>query len=1026
MNNLSRRTIVAIAALLLSCAFLHAQKINVKGVVLDDEGIPFPGAGIVEAGTGNGVSTDLDGAFSINVQPNSTLEVSFIGYETAKIKVNTKNLTDLKVVLQQESNQLDDVVVIGYGSQKKVALTGSVTSVESKELVKAAGTNLANALAGNITGFSAIQSSGQPGADDPTIFVRGIGSLDAERATPLIMVDGVERSFFRMDPNEVESITVLKDASATAVFGVRGANGVILVTTKRGSAGKMSVSLTSEVGFQKPIRLYDYCNSYEYATVYNESRLNDEPTLTPEELPFKEHHLQAFKDHSQPLIYPDTDWQEYLLKDVAFQTKHNISVSGGTKNVRFFTSLGFVSQDGLYKSFDTDYDSNIQYNRYNYRANLDIDVTKTTTLSINLGGRIEDNKTPITKDNGKFDPQLYFALPFAGVGLYEGMWVRGAETNLPFTAGALQNGDAFEQYFGRGYQRVARNEVNLDIILKQRLDFLTQGLSLSLKGSYNGYYTHTKKWTKQEPYYTAHLDENDEIFFRRMREETNMSYSEGSGKGRDWYLEASINYDRTFKGHHVTGLVLYNQWKQQYPGAAGYSYSAIPRGYVGLVGRVTYDYKSRYLLDINLGYNGSENFAPGKRYGLFPAVSAGWVLTEEKWMKKQKTLNFLKIRGSVGLVGNDLVKGKERFYYLPAEYNPSSGGYNFGTGITTLLPGAVEKKIGNEDVTWEKSLKYTVGLDYKLFKSRLTGSIDLFMENRWDILTTVNTSPAFIAVDMPVVNLGKVKNRGFEVEIGWKDKINKNFGYRIKGNISFARNTILEMDEIPKEYPWQVETGLSVGQNFGYVFDGFVTEEDLAAGNLPDHHTDLRPGDAKYKDLNGDKDITTVDKMAIGYTKYPELNGGLTIGFDFFGFDFSMLWSGAALVSRYVNGNLRVPFGPTQLMPLQRWIYERRWTEATAASATIPRVSTLSITNNYTTDSSLWLWNASYLRLKNMQLGYTFDFPALKRAKIRGLRVYATAENLWTLDSYKISDPENTDRSYPLQTIATFGVNLTF
>ena len=444
MNNLSRRTIVAIAGLLLSCAFLHAQKINVKGVVLDDEGIPFPGAGIVEAGTGNGVSTDLDGAFSINVQPNSTLEVSFIGYETAKIKVNTKNLTDLKVVLQQESNQLDDVVVIGYGSQKKVALTGSVTSVESKDLVKAAGTNLANALAGNITGFSAIQSSGQPGADDPTIFVRGIGSLDAERATPLIMVDGVERSFFRMDPNEVESITVLKDASATAVFGVRGANGVILVTTKRGSAGKMSVSLTSEVGFQKPIRLYDYCNSYEYATVYNESRLNDEPTLTPEELPFKEHHLQAFKDHSQPLIYPDTDWQEYLLKDVAFQTKHNISVSGGTKNVRFFTSLGFVSQDGLYKSFDTDYDSNIQYNRYNYRANLDIDVTKTTTLSINLGGRIEDNKTPITKDNGKFDPQLYFALPFAGVGLYEGMWVRGAETNLPFTAGALQNGDAFE------------------------------------------------------------------------------------------------------------------------------------------------------------------------------------------------------------------------------------------------------------------------------------------------------------------------------------------------------------------------------------------------------------------------------------------------------------------------------------------------------------------------------------------------------------------------------------------------------
>lgn len=1024
--NLEKRTIVVVIALLLSCIGLYAQKINVRGVVLDDEGIPFPGAGVVEVGTGNGISTDLDGRFSINVNAGSTLEFSFIGYESKQIKAGSKNQDNLQVVLEQESNLLDDVVVIGYGSQKKVALTGSVTSVESKELIKAAGTNLANALAGNISGFSAIQSSGQPGADDPTIFVRGIGSLDAERAKPLIMVDGVERSFYRMDPNEVESITVLKDASATAVFGVRGANGVILVTTKRGSAGKMSVSLTSEVGFQKPIRLYDYCNSYEYGTVYNESRLNDDPTLTSDELPFKEYHLQAFKDHSQPLIYPDTDWQEYLLKDAAFQTKHNISVSGGTKNVRFFTSLGFVSQDGLYKSFDTDYDSNIQYNRYNYRANLDIDVTKTTTLSINMGGRIEDNKTPITKDDGKFDPQLYFALPFAGAGLYEGKWVRASELNLPFTSGALQNGDAFEQYYGRGYQRVARNEVNLDIILKQRLDFLTQGLSFTVKGSYNGYYTHTKKWSKQEPYYTAHLDEFEEIYFKRLREETNMSYSEGSGKGRDWYLEASVNYDRTFKGHHVSGLVLYNQWKQQYPGSAGYSYSAIPRGYVGLVGRITYDYKSRYLLDINMGYNGSENFAPGKRYGLFPAVSAGWVPTEEKWLKGSKVLNFLKFRGSVGLVGNDLVSGKERFYYLPAEYNPSSGGYNFGTGITTLLPGAVEKKIGNEDVTWEKSLKYTAGIDYKMFKNRLSGSIDLFMENRWDILTTVNTSPSFIAVDMPVVNLGKVKNRGFEVEIGWNDKINKNFSYRIKGNVSFARNTILEMDEIPKEYPWQVETGLSVGQNFGYVFDGFVTEEDLASGNLPDHHTDLHPGDAKYKDLNEDGEITTVDMKAIGYSKYPELTGGLTIGFEFFGFDFSMLWSGAAMVSRYINTDLRIPFGPTQLLPLQRWIYDGRWTEATADTATLPRVSTASITNNYTLNSSLWLRNAAYLRLKNLQLGYTFDSPALKRAKIRGLRVYATAENLWTLDSYKISDPENTNRSYPLQTIVTLGVNLTF
>ncbi len=1024
--NLKRKAFVAAFLLLLSSFGLYAQKIVVKGIVMDDEGLPFPGVGIVESGTTNGVAADMDGRFTIKVNAGATLEFSSIGYETLRKTVGDRNVSDMRVSLSQELDKLDEVVVIGYGSQKKVALTGSLSTVETDDLVKAAGTNLANALAGNLTGFSSIQLSGQPGADDPTIFVRGIGSLDVERATPLMMVDGVERSFNRLDPNEVESITVLKDASATAVFGVRGANGVILVTTKRGSAGKMSVSVSSEAGFQRPIRLYKYCNSYEYGMVYNESRLNDDPTLTPDELPFKQDVLQAFQDHSQPLIYPDTDWQKYLLKDAAFQTKHNVSVSGGTKNVRFFTSIGYISQDGLYKSFDTDYDSNIRYNRYNWRANLDIDITRTTTISVNMGGRIEDNRTPITKDAGKFDPQLYFALPFAGAGLHDGKWIRSSDLYLPFTSGAILNGDAFEQYYGKGYQRVARNEVNMDLILKQRLDFITEGLSFSVKGAYNGFFTHTKRWSKQEPVYTAHLDEDGELFYRRTREETNLSYSEGSGKGRDWYLEASMNYDRTFKGHHVTGLVLYNQWKQQYPGASGYTYPAIPRGYVGLVGRLTYDYKSRYLFDINVGYNGSENFAPKKRYGLFPAVSAGWVISEEKWMKNLSFVNFLKIRGSVGLVGNDLVNGKERFYYLPSEYNPNASGYNFGTGITTLLPTAVEKKIGNEGVTWEKSLKYTVGLDFRMLRNRLSGSLDLFKEHRWDILTTVKTTPAFIAVDLPVVNLGKVDNRGFELELGWKDKIGGKFGYRIKGNISYAHNTIIEMDEVPKEYPWQVETGRSVGQNFGYVFDGFVTDADIAAGNLPNQHTDLHPGDAKYVDLNNDGEITTVDQKAIGYTKYPELTGGLNLGFDFFGFDFSMLWSGAALVSRYINTALRIPFGPTQLLPLQRWIYDGRWTAETASTATLPRVSTNSITNNYTLDSSLWLRNAAYLRLKNVRLGYSFPSSMLKQAGIRGLRLYVSAENVLTIDSYKISDPENTDRSYPLQTTFTAGVNLTF
>ena len=411
---------------------------RVSGVIVDNQGIPVIGANVVEKGTANGTITDIDGKFTLEVSGNATLQVSYIGYNTQELSVSGK--TDFSVKLGEDTQALDEVVVVGYGTQKKITVTGAVSSVGTKDILKSPVPNVAQALTGKVPGLSTIQYSGQPGADDPAIFVRGIGSLDAKRAAPLVMVDGVERSFFRLDPNEIENITVLKDASATAVFGVRGANGVILVTTKRGEEGKAQISVSTSASLQKPIRLYEYANSYDYAVAFNEKLTNDGASPV-----FGEKILDAFKNHTDPLLYPDMDWMELILKPTSFQSQHNLSISGGTDRVRYFTSVGILTQNGLFRSFDAGYNSNFTYNRYNYRANLDIDVTRSTLLKINLGGRLEDTKEPNTKSN--LFTFLTRVTPFGGAGLYDGKWIHTSPDNIGWDKGALENADPFECFF---------------------------------------------------------------------------------------------------------------------------------------------------------------------------------------------------------------------------------------------------------------------------------------------------------------------------------------------------------------------------------------------------------------------------------------------------------------------------------------------------------------------------------------------------------------------------------------------------
>lgn len=713
---LVRKLIVGLLCIC-STAATFAQTATVSGVVKDDTGEPVIGAGVLVKGTTLGTITDIDGHFSFRADDlNGVLVVSFVGMETQEIPMKGKGTFD--IVLKSSNTLLEEVQVVAYGAQKKVTLTGSISSVNTDELLKVPTASIGNMLSGVLSGVSSIQSSGQPGGDDPDVFIRGISTLNTMNAKPLYLVDGVERSFFQIDPNEVENITILKDASSTAVFGVRGANGVIIVTTKRGKEGKAKINASFSYGIQTPTRMPEFVNSYDYATFLNEAYTNDgkDPKFTPEA-------VEAFRTHSNPIIYPDTDWMELLFKSSAPQTQGNVNISGGTERVRYFISMGMLDQKGFFKNHDTRYDANFNFNRYNYRANLDIDFTKTTLVAINMGGRVEKRNFPRSGDDiNQLFRRIYWATPFSGPGIVDGKWIKGNSQYLP-----VGLSDGLGNIYGRGYGSKTTNVVNLDLALTQKLDFVTKGLQFKIKVAYNSGYDHTKEratsiesyqpWYRKDVTWMEHPAGSDpnEVVYIQDGEAGLISYAESFGKSRDWYAEASFDWKRDFGLHHLSALALYNQSKTYYPDS---DYPGIPRGYVGLVGRVTYDYDNKYLIEGNVGYNGSENFAPGNRYGFFPAVSGGWVLTQEEFLKDNPVVNFLKIRASYGIVGNDRYHPygtgfMDRFLYLPNSYFIGSG-YQFGTG-TSWSPGAYEKSFGNSGLSWEKSAKQNYGIDFSLF-----------------------------------------------------------------------------------------------------------------------------------------------------------------------------------------------------------------------------------------------------------------------------------------------------------------------
>lgn len=1072
----------------------HAEVLNVqqakavKGTVVDETGEPVIGATVLVVGgsASQGTITDMDGNFSINVKPGQKLKITYIGYDESIVAAKDGMKVQMKT---SGAVSLNTVEVVAYGVQKKVTMTGAISSVKSEDLVRTSVGSVNNVLGGQLSGVTTVQYSGEPGDDAAEIFVRGKATWGDSQ--PLIQVDGVERTMADIDPNEIESVTVLKDASATAVFGVRGANGVVLITTKRGSQGKAKISVSTSWTALSPTKMVEQASSLEYANFYNQMSENDywqtanlavangkyaslEAYMAekPFSKSFSDAIIQKFATGSDPIRFPNTRWADYIMKDVTLQQQHNLNISGGTDRVKYFISTGYYSQDGLFKEFGANYDFGYQYHRFNYRSNLDLKATKTTTLSFNVAGNVSNADKPYTGSGAAgLIKQIYYATPFSSPGIIDNKLVYCTTDytdglKLPFVGGDGMG------YYGKGFMQTNINKIQMDLVLDQKLDFITKGLSFKAKGSYNSAYTISKQGNCQVATYNPLVQYDEQgnviynadgtpyIVYRQNGNDTDPSYSASQGKARDWYLEGSFNYSRVFGKHTVNALMLYNQSKQYY--YSNISYPDVPRSYVGLVGRVTYDYANRYMAEFNIGYNGSENFAPGRRFGTFPAGSIGWIISEEKfWKPISKIASFFKLRASWGLVGNDKTLDKIRFMYLADPYITGSYGlvnnmsnwadtygYLFGNAQpgtvqgTSSIAGAYESIKNNPDIGWEKAFKQDYGFDLYFFGDRFKTTFDYYREHRTDILVRDATVPSSIGFTMPYTNAGETKAWGWELSLGYNDKIGKNFRFWGKLNLSYNQNEIIEMKEEPQKNDYMLAKGHRIGARSMYKFWKYYEGEQTKAEYeqtfgtpFPQQRiTNLQPGDCVYVDLDGDGKIDPNDMTRDnGYTDDPEYMAGLTLGFNYKRLTFNMQLTGAWNVSRYITDVFRQPFycsSNTTQGGLLSYHVNNTWTPGVYESqdALYPRATWANAEQNYE-NSDLWEKDAKYLRLKTVSLSYDFINPTFKKIGMNKCEVTLSGYNLLTFTPYKWGDPEtraSNAPSYPLQRTYTISLNVGF
>lgn len=997
----------------------------IRGTVKNEKGEPLEGVSVSIKGATKGTITNGLGEYSIEAAPNDILVFTYIGHESKEVSSPMANGVTI-ILAQSQETAADSVVVVGYGTQKKISVVGAITTVPMRMVMQTSTPNLSTAIAGKLPGIISRQSSGEPGYDQTQLYVRGLATFGGQNQSPLVLVDGIERDMNSINAQEVESITILKDASATAVFGVRGANGVILIITKSGKIGKPQVTLRSEYAQLTGMRFSEYINGGDYASLINENRAN-EAMIDPSRKPkFTQEQIKKYYDQSDPYLYPSVNWTDAVLNKSTYQTINNLSVNGGNNTLRYFLNLGYTRQDGLWKTDPKyKYSTNSTVNRYNLRSKVDVNITDELIADVSLGLIYSQNHHPGYSTGDIFNALSYISPIDMPIYNPDGTLGGAAIVNLTTNPWRMVSNSGYIVY--NNYSTQGTLGLKWDLSKK-----ITQGLSLSGRFAYdhNGSGNSQRFISGQIKQYLG-KDESGEDQYRVLKEAQNMQYSTSSWAYRSFYAESAVNYDRAFKKHNVTAMIMGNL-KDGVDILSGSSIGNIPSRRVGVAGRSTYNYDSRYLLELNAGYNGSENFLRGKRFGFFPSISGGWIVSNEKFWNI-KPISLFKIRGSYGVVGNDLTGSNTRFLFLTTMATQNTNFYTFGSA-QTIISGIEEGQIGNPDVTWERAKKTNIGFDMQLFNNSLTWQVDAFEENRNHILLTRNGSipyvSGFLPYILPFANLGKTYNHGIESLIEFKQTTRLGILYSLRGNFTFAKDRLVEIDEAPIPYPYQSLKGQPISISVGYLANGLFKDwDDIDRSPKQKFVTNVAPGDVKYVDINGDGVIDDHDRIPLGYPKVPQIAYGFggTIGYK--GFDLSAYFTGAARVSYFYYGASVWPFmaGEGAYNVLKEF-YDNRWVPgADNTNAIYPAVRYTSSLNNYQI-SSLYMKNGAYLRLKTAEIGYNFSDRILNRININKIRLFINGTNLITWDHLKIVDPElnNGNGWYPLQRVINGGFQVTF
>ncbi|KAA6302779.1 MAG: TonB-dependent receptor SusC [Candidatus Ordinivivax streblomastigis] len=1019
--------------LCLSIGLFAQNTIKVEGTVIDETGIELIGVSVAVKNTPTiGAITDIDGRFRLEMPAKSTLVFSYLGYKTIEV-LYTSSKEREKIALPINVNEVDEVVITGRGTQRKVSVVGAITNVEIKDLQVPA-TSVSNMLGGRVPGIIAVTRSGEPGNDFSDFWIRGISTFGASQSA-LVLIDGIEGNLNDLDPADIESFAVLKDASATAVYGVRGANGVVVVTTKRGKAGKLILNFKANSTYSYSPRMPEYANAYGYATLANEAQMvrGNSAIYSPAE-------VELFKTHLDPDLYPDVNWRDVILKDYVWNTQYHLNASGGGENSRYYLSLGILNNEAIFKQDKTASanNTNVDYHKYNFRANIDANLTKTTTMSLNLETVFVTQNAP---GGGTDNDALWEAQANMQPTLVP---VRYSTGQLPSYG---TNADQMSPYVRLNYTGFAQTErysAKTNLSVKQDLKMLTEGLSAAAMFSLstNGYHAIIRNMNPDLYYANPRTGRNLDGSLRTERKisKTDLSAAQGSKSDRKIYFESTLNYNRVFnEDHRVTGLVHYyleetknSDWGIDLSGTDR-TLSVIPKRYQAISGRATYSFQDTYFVEGNVGYTGSENFDKGSRYGLFPSIAAGWMPSQYQFFQDNIILiNYLKFRASYGEVGNDRLNNK-RFPFLTIVGNSSSGFWG-GSGIS-------ETQTGAPNLQWETTKKYNFGIDTKFFREHFDLTADFFRNQTENIFQQRANIPdeAGLASILPYSNIGSMKAWGVDGTLAYIQPVNKDMNFTLRGNFTLARNKVDYWEQSGVNYPYQSYTGVPYGVRRGLIALGlFADEDDVKSSPKQTFMDNVLPGDIKYKDVNGDGKIDDDDVVPLSYSDVPRIQYGFAAEFNYKNFSVSALVEGVGEVEYFLGGTGYYPFAWESTGNVLNIVTDpaNRWTPASYSgdlntenpNARFPRL-TYGENKNNNRNSTFWLTDARYVRLKNVEIDYRLPKLWMKKIGFESATLSLVGENLYVWDELKLWDPGQASSNggvYPLQRKYTVQLYITF